>query len=88
MRVHEFKTWPEVYEAVSRGVKTFEFRDTSDREHPVEVGDFVTLIEWEDGCETGRSVEAFVPFVLNGPDFGVPEGCQVFSIEVRMEIDA
>lgn len=77
--VHELKTWPDAFEAVASGDKTFEWR-RSDRNF--EPGDIVTLYEWDPTTEqyTGRSICADVGFVLRAPAFGVPEGYCVFSL--------
>lgn len=46
MSDHELKIWPEYFNAVRRGDKTFEIRK-DDRAPRFEVGDFVLLKEWD-----------------------------------------
>lgn len=99
MRVHSFKVWPDAFEAIWRGVKTFEARDMADRDVYVQPGDFVSLVEYEehqleDGetnyMPSGRVVEAFVPYVLPtayNAQLGLPTSVQVFTIEKREQVD-
>lgn len=42
--IHELKIWPEYYERVADGTKTFEIRDNSDR--GFQTGDIVRLLEF------------------------------------------
>lgn len=69
---HVLKTWPEYFEAVASGVKTFELR-FDDRDY--QVGDHLMLREWSvtDGY-TGSVVVKRVSYVLRGGAFGLAEG--------------
>lgn len=71
---HDLKIWPEFFEAVCDGRKTFEFRD-DDRDF--EVGDTLLLREYvpptwvndeveEPAHYTGRSVRMTVTYILSG----------------------
>ena len=66
---HVLKTWPEYFEAVASGAKTFELR-FDDRGY--QVGDHLVLREWSvtDGY-TGRVVIKRVSYVLRGGAFGL-----------------
>ncbi len=76
---HELKTWPEPFDAIEAGSKTFEFRKSDRR---FEQGDMVSLLEWDPAVSayTGRCIEAEVGFILRAPAFGVPDGYVVFSL--------
>jgi len=67
--VHALKTWPEYFEAVYEGGKTFEIR-RNDRNY--KVGDTLVLREWEPKTEkyTGRRLELIVTYVTDAADLG------------------
>lgn len=84
MARHELKTWPDYYEAVLRGDKTFEVR-TDDR-GGFAVGDTLVLREWDRVKEySGRSCEVVVRYVLRDPKFGVAPGYAVIGITAPAE---
>ncbi len=70
---HELKTWPDFFEAMAQGVKSFEYR-RNDR--GFRVGDTLTLREWDyqTAHYTGRSLWVEVTFIVNGGSVGIPEG--------------
>jgi len=80
MTVHTLKTWPEPFEAIKAGVKTFEFRRDDGRNF--QPGDTLILDEWRPDKQkfTGDSVTVRVGFVVRGPDFGVPDGYVVMAL--------
>lgn len=92
--VHELKTWPDPFRALRCGRKTFEFR-RDDRGFAV--GDVLVLQEWDppsggDELEdeegyTGRSQRYLVTHITRGPDFGVPEGFVVMSLQSLAHLD-
>lgn len=61
--IHELKIWPEYFEAVKSGKKTFEIRK-NDRNF--KEGDILVLKEFvpTEGEYTGRSIEVVVTYVL------------------------
>lgn len=74
MTVHELKTWPDYFEAVTRGAKTFEVR-VNDRDF--ELGDFLVLREWDPhDCDhpgggpgyTGRVAQVRVNYLCDIPN--------------------
>lgn len=71
MTVHALKSWPEFFQPVVDGVKTFEIR-YDDRKY--QVGDTLILREWDDRKAefTGRQVERRVTYVLRGVPGGIP----------------
>ncbi len=79
MSTHELKTWPEYYEAVLRGDKTFEVR--ADDRGGYAVGDVLVLHEWDrtDGY-SGRRCDVVVKYVLRDARFGVAPGFAVMGI--------
>lgn len=79
MKIHTLRTDAEPFEAVARGKKQFEFRKDDRNFMP---GDFVVLEEVADGILTGREIEAFVPYLLAGGNYGVPVGYVVLSLDV------
>lgn len=75
MQIHELKTWPQFYEAVLSGEKTFEIRKD---DRGFQKGDKLRLREWcpkkaaeimvggkvgDERGYTGNSVEKFVTYV-------------------------
>lgn len=76
---HTLKTWPEYFEAMWRGDKTFEYRrnDRNFRE-----GDKLILLEYDPKTETfsGRRIECSVGYILYGGNFGLNESMCIMSI--------
>jgi hypothetical protein len=87
MATHEFRCWPDPFEAIRSGAKRFEWR-RDDREPQVETGDYLHLREWRPsqhapfdiGIYTGRYISTRVTYTLRGPAFGMPEGYVVMSL--------
>ena len=76
MVTHELKSWPEMFEPLLNGKKTFELRYNDRR---FEVGDILVLKEWipdlapghwGEGKYTGRSCTRLVTFILHGVGIG------------------
>lgn len=67
MRKIEKKAWPELFEKVARGEKTFDLRLDDFR---CNVGDILVLREWDpkNKIYTGRTLEKKVTFVLKSKD--------------------
>ena len=78
-RVHYLKTWPEPFEAMRAGRKTFELRKN---DRGFAVGDMLDLQEWEPGPMryTGRSILVRVTYILHGGRFGLPEELCVMGV--------
>lgn len=80
---HLVKSWPQEFQAVLLGAKTHEFRK-NDRDY--QVGDVVTLQEWEpglpDGSYTGRLCQVLVTHIGCGGTFDIPGGYVVLSIRL------
>lgn len=92
MKEHELKTWPEFFDAVDRGDKTFEVR-RDDRSF--QVGDRMKLIRWDphtrravdrDGKSWPRpqwepaSITVRITYKLPGGRFGIDEHHCVLGI--------
>lgn len=88
-RHHRLKTLPDYFQAVWDGDKNFEVR-RNDR--GFQAGDRVTLLEhdrsavleidpWPDGY-SGRSISAFVTYVLAGGAFGIQAGHCVLGLNL------
>lgn len=77
---HKLKSWPEYFEAVYTGMKTFEVRN-NDRNFMV--GDVVTLWEWNPKTETysGRWAKGMITYKT---DFGCAPGMVVFALSVTL----
>jgi hypothetical protein len=62
---HNLKTWPEYFDAVAIGAKTFEVRK-HDRDYVV--GDWLRLMEYDPETErfTGREAMRRVTYILSG----------------------
>lgn len=78
--VRYLKCWPEPFQAVVDGTKRAEWRKEDGR--PFEVGDVLTLSEWDPEKEayTGRFQHVIVSHLVRGPEFGIPEGYVMMSI--------
>ena len=77
---HQLKTWPEPFNAISDGRKTFEVRSTKDRKF--EVGDVLELYRFDPETQeyNGECIKANVRYVLDLAPFGIPNVCAM-SIE-------
>lgn len=88
MSVHELKCWPEYFEAIKRGEKTFEVRRDDDREAAFCRGDYLHLREWSpvhvagDTGYTERDIMVLVTYVLREDFKGVLPGWVVMGIKV------
>ncbi len=81
-QTHELKTWPEYWEAVKSGEKTFEVRK-HDRNY--KVGDWLFLACYNPKTEKyeGRGmIKCEVTYLLPGGSFGVEKGFCVMGIKV------
>ena len=65
VKVHELKSWPEYFEPVLTGKKTFELRK-DDRHY--KVGDILKLREWEPNTAkySGREIRKRVVYFMDG----------------------
>lgn len=83
MAKHHLKTWPEPFQAVWDGTKTYELR-RDDREF--QLWDVLRLEEWDPQQSTylGRSLEADITHVLKAGEFpGLLDGYVVLSLRIR-----
>lgn len=78
---HELKTWPEYFQDITQGAKTFEVRK-NDRKY--EVGDTLLLREYDPEAKeyTGYEMVVRVIYILHGGQFGVKKGFVVMSIRL------
>jgi len=81
MAEHHLKVWPEPYDAIKSGAKTFEFR-RDDRGYAV--GDILILEKWDPHVRMfcGAPIKARVTYLLRG-QFGVPADYVAMSIEIE-----
>lgn len=77
--VHRLKCWPEYFQAIIDGKKTFELRK-NDRDY--RAGDDLLLLEWNptEANYTGRTCRVNVPYILEGGEFGIPNTHCIMSI--------
>jgi len=85
---HELKTWPDFFQAIERGEKTFEVRKN---DRGFQKGDVLRLREWDPrkrtvslsgpGDYTGNAFSVRVTYVLHGEAFGVMDGFAVLGIK-------
>lgn len=80
MKVHDLKCWPEPYDGLRWGRKTWELRK-DDRGYAV--GDILVLREWLQTEQeyTGSAVARRVTYLMRGPAFGLPDGYVIMSVE-------
>jgi hypothetical protein len=80
---HELKTWPEYFQKVKSGEKTFEVRKL---DRFFNEGDTLILKEWspvrwqETNGYSGDQVEMKVTYVMNGGKWDIPEGICIMGI--------
>lgn len=81
MKVHELKTWPKYFEAISENRKQFEVRKD---DRGFQVGDVLHLKEWNEIQEiyTGMELLVQVSYILKGGQFGIEEGFCVMGIKL------
>lgn len=76
-KILELKILPEYYDAVDKGLKTWEYR-FNDRNYTE--GDILILREWKDDKYTGRRLTVKITYILN--DFSaLPDGWVIMSIK-------
>lgn len=70
-REHTLKCWPEFWEAIARGEKTFELRND---DRGFRAGDTLILHEWLPTAKeyTGRELRRFVPYLVPGQPWLAP----------------
>lgn len=77
--VHELKTWPESFQAISFGEKTFEIRK-NDRDY--KRGDILLLREWsQQHGYSGQTIRARVTYLAHGT-WGLPHDLCVMALGV------
>lgn len=85
MTIHHLKTWPEFFQAVRSGAKTFEARKD---DRGFQVGDTLVLEEYEPdglGRHTGEQETRVVTYILRGHGSLTPNFCILgFSSAARL----
>lgn len=78
--IHKLKKWPEYFEEVFIGHKTFEIRKA---DRPFAKGDTLILKEWEPKKRhyTGREMVRTITYILEGDKFGIEKDFVVMSIQ-------
>jgi hypothetical protein len=81
-KTHQLKIWPLWFDAVRRGIKSFEIRKD---DRGFSVGDLLVLEEFRAGVGeyTGRKLERRIVYIARGDDaeaFGLREGYAVLGI--------
>jgi hypothetical protein len=86
MQYHELKIWPEYFEDVYNGTKTFEVRKNDRNFH---VGDTVTLKEWDNNSfkYSQRQLSFVISHLLQGGQFGIESGFVVMSFSKIISLD-
>jgi hypothetical protein len=76
---HELKTWPEPFDSVAEGKKTYELR-VNDR--GFQSGDLLLLRRYDPMTRryTGRELSARIGYITIGGEWGLPAGLCVFSL--------
>lgn len=89
MTTHELKTWPEFFEEIITGGKTFELRKDDRGATPFRVHDTLHLREWRpiDKKYTGRETWARVTYLMCGPAFGLQPGWVCMAIQPHPPLD-
>jgi hypothetical protein len=78
--VHVLKCWPRQFDAIWHGNKRHEIRKA---DRAFEARDCLVLREWVPGAGrfTGRDMLVRVTYIDRGPEWGLPEGLVVMSID-------
>lgn len=79
--IHFLKCWPEQFDAIVEGAKTFDVR-INDR--PFALGDVVVMLGYypNEKYYSNRSVPKIITYILDGGQFGVKEGYCVLGLGV------
>ncbi|MFX1481128.1 MAG: DUF3850 domain-containing protein [Promethearchaeota archaeon] len=79
MKIHELKVWPECFDLLLEGKKTFEIRK-NDREFAL--GDLLVLKEYDSPTKsyTGREVRFYIIYMLANSSF-MKDGFVIMSLE-------
>lgn len=77
---HRIKCWPEYFDAIARGLKTFEVRK-NDRDY--RAGDLLAICEWDPQTRefTGARRIMLVSYVLPGGQFGIDADYVVMGLK-------
>lgn len=78
-RIHELKTWPEFFQAIKHGFKTWELRK-NDRDY--QLGDYLNLREYNPITKeyTKDKLLKRVNYIVKGPRFGLERGFVIMGI--------
>lgn len=82
MSRHDLKTWPQYFQAIIDGFKTFEIRKD---DRGFQVGDELLLREYKPDKQqyTGRQVLVSITYLTRGGQWGIPEGLVILAIKVE-----
>lgn len=77
---HELKTWPQYYDSIISGDKTFEVRKA---DRTFSVGDTLVLQCYDPDVAAymGQQIEVEVTYILCGGAFGIKDGFVVMGIK-------
>lgn len=80
-KIHHLKIYPEYYQAVFMGHKSFEIRSILDRDF--QVGDYVILKEYDKDSQTytGRELVRNISYILTDECPGIEKGYAILSIQ-------
>lgn len=83
MKIHELKSWPESFSRITDCSKRHDFRKD---DRGFNAGDWLILREWDRDKQafTGAVAIATVDHIDRGPDYGIPEGYCVMTVDVDM----
>lgn len=81
-KVYSLKTWPEHFQNIKRGLKTFELR-YNDRDY--QVGNELILQEYDPETEeyTGDHIHAVITHIMGENDFLDMKGFVIMSIKLQ-----
>lgn len=83
---HQIKCWPDYFEPVLNGDKTFDVRE-DDRDY--QVGDLLIIREWDpDNGFTSRITIREITYKMDGGRFGIDENYCVLGIKTIEEAKA
>lgn len=82
---HALKTWPEYFNLMETGKKTFELRKD---DRPFELFDSIILQEYlpKEKRYTGKELEFAITYIYRGNEFGLKKGYCILALKEKADL--